>query len=269
MAKRKMTPPFGVRGYWEVEKPFKVNTLNEYQCVAIRSFNELFLKGMDVYREFYQTMGLEESAFQEDEKAHANIVVLQDDHGDFIHIPDTYILKFPNIKEDNFKRVVLSVDLGALPVGYGTSHLTATVSKELEKALGRSVSVKQHLAPLVENKLTPNELKRAEKVRRAATTKNITPGGKYLALNQKYGDLLAYTKRLEAQVKTKTSESARELQALKHRAGELEREAVKLRTQNEDTSKQLNESRAKETKQARRISQLERALIGAGMSLPT
>lgn len=269
MAKRKMTPPFGVRGYWEVEKPFKVNTLNEYQCVAIRSFNELFLKGMDVYREFYLPVGIVESTFNEDEKAHANIVVLQDDHGDFIHLPDTYILKFPNIKEDNFKRVVLSVDLGALPVGYGTSHLTSTVSKELEKTLGRSVSVKQHLAPLIENTLTPNELQRAEKVRRAAVTKNATPGGKYLALNQKYGDLLKYVKLLETRVKAKSTETSRELQTLKHRAGELEREATKLRTQNEDIVKQLNASRAKESKQARRISQLERAIVGAGMSLPT
>lgn len=264
MSNTKMTPPFGVRGYWELKSPYQVRTTSEYQCIAIRNFAELAITGIDTYNEFYAPHQLSKSIYESDNKQMANIVTLSDETGELVHVPDTYIAKYPDVQNDQFKRVVLSIDLGPLPMGTKVTHISKAVKDAVDTHLGRSSIVRMHLAPLTGNPLSPSEMSRQEANRTTTAKKNVTPANKYANLNAKYGQLQAYTRTLELRVKQTNDSTKRELAALKQQVTTLEHNntvkdtkigEVELRNQTlNSTNRQLAEE----------ISELKRKVVALG-----
>lgn len=138
MAKKRMTPPLGIRGRFSVITPF-TGTVREdyvYEAVALRQFEDLLTLGIDIVQMFYTPYGLTATEYAEDLALDAVIVTLMDPQGVPIYIPDTYISKYPDSGNVAYNRVVLAVDLGILPAYLDLTHCQQQVSGVVSDTVG-------------------------------------------------------------------------------------------------------------------------------------
>lgn len=268
MDRVRKTPPHGVVGFYEVLPPFTLSTTKQYQCTAIRSFSELALRGIDVYQTFYAPKEIPEEEYLKDAEVSATIITLQDENGEMLVIPDTYIKRYPNLQLDQFKRVILSCDLGALEIGTGVNHVIEVVKQEVEKIYGRSVVVKTSLAPLINNTLSPEELMRAELNRQTTAKSKNTPGGMFMELSTRYRDLKAYCDILQgklrnlggdkdaeiAKITTSLETKTREYDVLTAKHNALVEDKAVLQTKHDDIKSKLEAC--------------EKLIVSSGLEIP-
>ena len=55
----KLTPPLNVKGRFVLKSPWEVPPTVIYECIAIRSFEDIYKRGLDVYEAFYVPYGHE------------------------------------------------------------------------------------------------------------------------------------------------------------------------------------------------------------------
>jgi hypothetical protein len=87
------------KGRFVVTAPWSFSPAVIYECIAIRSFEDVYKQLIDVYEAFYKPMGLIDGVngfIFSDEKAKApNIITLIGSDGTVNYVPDTYIQAFP------------------------------------------------------------------------------------------------------------------------------------------------------------------------------
>lgn len=187
----KKTPPLGARGRYTVKSPWTTNPGKLYTCVAIRSFSDIYELGFDVYDTYYVPMGLTNGtvsggqtfSFNAEKTIGANIITLRSDDNDddFIYIPDTYILSYPDVGEVRYSHMVLSASLGALPDYLDLASVKDAVRNVIAQHYGVVPTVNEHRAPSVSN---PTRLQHEslEAARIGAITLLETDHAKYLRL---------------------------------------------------------------------------------------
>lgn len=268
MARVRKTPPHGVVGYFEVDTKWKLNPAQEYQCTAIRSFAELSLKGIDVYKTYYAPKEVPDSIYQQDYTVGATIVSLQDENGHVFEIPDTFILKYPDIQTEKFKRIILSCDLGALPIGIKVGHVSEVVKTEVEKIYGRPIKVKMAMAPLIASDATPVELKREEMARKTAAQTQETPGGKWMKLKESYANLLHYNKELLKRLNAQSGDKDKEIAKItKERDTEKQQHDI-LKTKHASLTEDHGNLQAENAKNKAKVDALEKVILNEGLELP-
>lgn len=165
MAKRaKVTPLMTSKGLFKVSKPFLVNEKKVYEVVAIREFDDLWSESIDVYGRYYQPFEISEEDYRLDAQMGAAIVSLQGEEG-ILHIPDTYILSYPEAGLANYQHVVLSISLGAVPKSLSLEDIRNEISEMCSKFTGVKNRVAIHTAPVTEA-LTIKEADNLEKIRK-------------------------------------------------------------------------------------------------------
>ncbi len=140
----RQTPQITSEGLFVLRAPFaallKANTI--YTVEAIRSFQELHLLNSDIFKEYYDPLGLTESEYKDDAAADVFIITLTakipfSDSGDatesVIYVPDSYILKYPDGNAINYYNFILAIELGPLPEWFETSQLSDDI-RDLVKA---------------------------------------------------------------------------------------------------------------------------------------
>lgn len=141
------TPPLRAKGQYEVRAPFTVLSNAVYECIALRSFDDFTQRGENVYQRFYQANGLTQQDYENDRAENAHIVTLQSATSALVFVPDTYITKMPDLSGVEYKRVVLSVLLGALPDEVDLTHLKASVASLVSDITGVNGDVSEHAIP--------------------------------------------------------------------------------------------------------------------------
>lgn len=227
----RVTPYYGASGIWELKEPWRTKLGKEYTCTAIRSFVELEIRGMDIYTQVYAPKGLEESIFERDSEEYATLVSIIADDGEIIHVPDTYIIKYPDISVDNYRRFILSCELGTLPGDSQLTHITASVRDVISKYVGRTPNVTIHIADMVPSGLSPSERTREESNRKRAIESNNTLSGQLQQLNKRYGELRTYASNLERRVKENSNEMSLELSNLRSNKTNMSLEISSLKSQ--------------------------------------
>lgn len=118
-----VTPQLRSSGYFEFKLPWKAQSGVVYECLAIRSFDELTKSGINVYKAFYLPMGMTNGLkidggvfdFTAETMLKPNIITLRGSDGSYINIPDTFIAKVPDASYVPYSEVVLAISLGPLP----------------------------------------------------------------------------------------------------------------------------------------------------------
>ncbi|MAP20173.1 MAG: hypothetical protein CL582_04445 [Alteromonadaceae bacterium] len=196
----KMTPTVGARGTYQVKTPFSVTDGKVYVCEAVRSFDDLYQKNIDVYSQYYEPKGISRETFTQDKEAKANIVTLVIDdpsqNREVIYIPDTYILSFPSLGGVRYNRVVLSVDFALLPESIDLDDVKVRLGTVGSEVLGKVPDVNLHLAPYSGN-ITESEHEALEASRLDNITYQDTDHAKYLKERQKNQELYERIKTLE------------------------------------------------------------------------
>ncbi|TXI11116.1 MAG: hypothetical protein E6Q68_06885 [Polynucleobacter sp.] len=133
-------PSIGAKGIYELAVPFQaqlaVNT--PYTCVAIRKTEDVQAEGVDPYAEYYQPapFNIGESKYIEDVRKGVCIISLVSDKGQWLHVPSTYILKFPNLNGVNYTNVIIGVSLGAIPDTLNLSAVKTELAAVVTNMLG-------------------------------------------------------------------------------------------------------------------------------------
>lgn len=132
----RQTPPMSISGAFLLRTPFTTDPNKSYTVVAIRTFNELLARSQDPLRLVYQPVGLDETAFAEDQLEGALVICLRDSTGSLIYVPDTYIDQFPSMGSVQYSRLIAAVSLGMWPDYRDLSDIEEAIKVAVETKIG-------------------------------------------------------------------------------------------------------------------------------------
>jgi hypothetical protein len=130
-------PQIGSTGVFRVRHPFDtiVNPTGAYECSGIRLISELLSYTDSVVDKYYYVYGLTRDDYTRDRDAGESIVTLKNGN-DYIYIPASYIISFPDVTGIPYHVITLAVTLGAIPVGADLSTITDKISNLLTDTNG-------------------------------------------------------------------------------------------------------------------------------------
>lgn len=137
-------------GKFVLKKPFLTRDDVTYSVSALREFSDLYIKGVDVYSEFYKPYGLTDGAvingntfnFSVEAKLNPIIVTLEGSDDTVLYVPSTYIESYPIAGDVPYSRLVLSADLGSLPDEVPLDSILQDVQELIQAKFGVTPEVK-------------------------------------------------------------------------------------------------------------------------------
>lgn len=144
----RVTPTINVKGLFELRTPWQAVEGRLYQVLAIRAFDDIYRLGIDVYQTYYKPMGLIDKSldpnaeptialnFENEVKDNVHIVTLVGDDGQYIYVPDSFIISYPRSDTIPYQHVVLSVSLGALATDVNVDPVCAEVKELITARFG-------------------------------------------------------------------------------------------------------------------------------------
>lgn len=184
------TPPYRASGIWELITPWKARGTTVYTCIAIRNFNELLLQQEDIYSLYYFPKGLSYSVFESDKAAGASLITLLSEDGEKIFVPDSFIKSYPMVNLADYKHVILSASLGALPASSDLTQLKQRVTDVIKTVSGINAVVQTHIAP-TSLLINVDQAKKVERVRQSQITDRNTSYANLSVLEKRYSDMSA------------------------------------------------------------------------------
>lgn len=170
----KNTPFIHSTGVYKFRAPWVNKPGIIYECLAIRSFADIYKLGDNVYTLYYEPLGLIEGrdvpktsdkfSFAEEVDKNPNIITLKGSDGVTLYVPDTFIEEVPNSTLVPYYQTVLAVSLGALPEYVDISNVSDDVMQLVSARLGIEAKVQTGIVPIVNNP-TPEEHSTLEKAR--------------------------------------------------------------------------------------------------------
>lgn len=113
------TPPINATGLFVLRTPFTAPSTAIYRCEAIRGFNEIEERGINVYNSYYAPMGLSMAIYESDQVEDINIVTIIKVDGtggeEVIDVPSSYIISYPAQLDVPYGRVLFVLDIGPVP----------------------------------------------------------------------------------------------------------------------------------------------------------
>lgn len=177
-----LTPPINVTGTYSLNAPWAQDVVpnTPYTCIAVRKFADIIRKGEDPFALYYATKQLAYSDYQRDSAAGECIVTLRSAGGQFIYVPTSYILGFPNQSGVPYASMLLGVRLGAIPNNLDLSAIKAKIATAVHDILGITPTIQQAVNSEIVNKSAADHAA-IEAARQAQITERQTDYAKYLA----------------------------------------------------------------------------------------
>lgn len=196
------TPRIGDSGVYVLKEPFNVLVTPQvsYTCRSIRTINDILASGVFVYEKYYKSLGIPESDYLIEAANNVCIIGLQAGTGEWIYVPETYILQPPKTHGVKYSSIVLGVGLGAIPDYLNLEALTAVIKEVVFDNIGVEPNIK---AVLVSQPafIDHEKHERLEAARLAKITSNETYFAKSKRLTFKVEELQKKINELEAWIK--------------------------------------------------------------------
>jgi hypothetical protein len=141
------TPALYASGKYVLTTPFIADPNAVYVCMAIRSFDDILELKEDVFTTYYEPNGLNDTAYQADLAAKVSIITLMSETATIIYVPDSYIESYPDVSNVIYSRIVLSIDLGALPDKLGLEFLKTQLGNQCGDVIGVMPDILVHKSP--------------------------------------------------------------------------------------------------------------------------
>ena len=143
--KQRYLPDIGSVGTFTLKAPYDTLIKNKvsYRCKSIRLLSECIADGLDPFSFYYESMGLTQADFNVDLENDESIVSLQTDNGEWLYIPSSYILQFPNMNGVVYRAMMLGVSLGAIPDTMKLDALKTVMSNLIVDAIGITPVIKE------------------------------------------------------------------------------------------------------------------------------
>lgn len=226
----RITPPIGAKGLWKVRAPYVVSAAGIYWVGAKRTFEELIAAKIDPLTQVYQPVGMGQAEHNSDMVEGAEVITLLSNLRGPLHIPDTYILEYPNMSIVPHSWVVLTVSCGILPDTYDLTRMQQTVAAAVSEYTGVLATVTPMLAPTIDS-VTEADYLAAKAVRDAALKNRSTDFVEKQVLQEQVDKLTTHVGELNAIIDAQNdlltqrnqtiSDQAKEILALKQQIAEL------------------------------------------------
>lgn len=188
--------PLGTKGRFKVSTPFTTDPAVTYFCGAIRYFKDIENDGKNVFETYYNPHLIAYSDYEKDRLNNVPILTLLSDQYSPIYIPSSYIAEYPDVDNYEYKNVILTASLGALPSNVALDFTIEQVRLAILSTVGLNPDVHLGVIP-VTGTLTPSEHETAEAARQAAITNTVTDYSRYLSELDKNKQLTDRVKILE------------------------------------------------------------------------
>lgn len=138
-------PDIGATGNYTLKTPFNVLVKPQvsYTCKAIRKLSDLIADGLDPFELIYNPVDILQSIYDQELKDDVCIISLQTGDGEWLHIPNNYIIKFPNMNGIVYRAMMLGISLGALPDTLNLDALKTAMTNLVYDNLGVTSVVKE------------------------------------------------------------------------------------------------------------------------------
>lgn len=200
-------PSVGMEGYFTLKAPFsnKLIANEKYTCMAVRYIGDYLANNEDVYTTVYAENGLSQADYDKDVLANVLIVSLKSVTGQWIYLPNTYMLGFPVTNGIQYHNVMIGISLGALPTTKDLTGLLAELKDQVYDNLGIEAELKvvQMSKPILVNYTNHTQI---EQVRNTRKTLALSKSAQIKSLQNRVDSLNTLKQALEAEIiKLKTS----------------------------------------------------------------
>lgn len=138
MARKNLIPAQGSKGLFKLAAPFDTKLVPKvaYTCQAIRSIRDLVAAGEDPFKDYYEPASLTKQIYDEDVASNVYIVSLQSGVGDWVYVPTTYILSYPDMNGVMYSPTLLGFYLGIVPDSLDLSTLQDDICDLISDTVG-------------------------------------------------------------------------------------------------------------------------------------
>lgn len=196
------TPRIGDSGIYTLKEPFNILVTPQvtYTCRSIRTINDILATGVLVFDKYYKPFGITEAVYLEDLTNNICVIGLQAGTGEWIYVPESYIVSAPQAAGVKYSSIVLGVGLGAIPDELSLEALTASIKDVVYASIGVEPKIK---AVLVSQPafISHEKHERLELARKAKITMQETDFAKSKRLQEEVTSLQTKIKELEKYIK--------------------------------------------------------------------
>lgn len=225
----RVTPPIGAKGLFKVRSPYVVSAAAVYWVGAVRTYEELIAAKIDPLTQVYTPVGMGQQDYNADIIEGAQVITLLSFVRPPLHIPDTYILEYPNMSIVPHSWIVCTVSCGILPDTYDLTRMQQTVAIAVSEYTGVQANVTISTAPTTDS-VTEAAYLEAKAVRDAALLNKSTDFADKLVLQEQLDKANAYIGDLTTIVDQQEVTIAEQVQTISDR----DREIIALKQQIED-----------------------------------
>jgi hypothetical protein len=108
-------PSVGDKGAFSAQAPFTLVSGRQYECIAVRNFDELERSQVKVFESVYVPAGLDLARFESDRSSCPIIVGLRSGLGEISYLPALYLNQAPALSGVEYHDVLVGVNLGPMP----------------------------------------------------------------------------------------------------------------------------------------------------------
>lgn len=168
------TPPIGISGIFEIRDPFYIRPNTVYRVEGHRTVTDMAMSGEDPYTLVYLPNGVLREDFLVDVKNPELVfVTLVDEEGDLFHIPNSYILSYPNTSVVPHSWIVAVCSLGMLPENYDLTRVKEAIAESVSDFIGVEPNIYMAQKP-TRDTVTTEEAQQLEVIRNSAIANRTT-----------------------------------------------------------------------------------------------
>lgn len=139
-----ITPEIGSSGKYEYKTPFDTlgNNQTEFTCMSVRRLADCIALGEDPFKKYYKPYKLTEADYQKDIADNVSIIGLQSTVGQWLYLPNSYLLSYPDVSGVRYVTMVLAANIGAVPETLDLESLASDVGDIIRAKIGVTAEIK-------------------------------------------------------------------------------------------------------------------------------
>lgn len=184
MASIRPIPNVGLRGVWTLIDPFLADTKPNvaYTCRGVRTMADYTGQGRNVYDDVYAPKNITQEKFNEDVANDVIIISLQSDDGSWVHVPNSYVSKFPEQGGVSYTSLLISGLLGAVPDHLDLTSLKLRFADMIKTTTGFENPQVEVIAVSPSTLISKDEADRLEEARKDRITVQYTDNAEIVRL---------------------------------------------------------------------------------------
>jgi hypothetical protein len=135
----------GMTGVFRLQPPFDslMPAQAIYTVAAVRQLSDISAEGIDPFTTYYLPRNLSQTTYDVDFNNNVSIISLKSSVGQWLYVPETYILEYPSVNGVIYTALILGVSLGALPDTASLEPLKTAIKNIVKDMAGVDSVIKE------------------------------------------------------------------------------------------------------------------------------